>query len=494
MVMEKTDYDAIVIGAGAGGAPCAALLANKGLRVLLLEKNDRPGGKAMTVSKKGFTHELWPVTGGPRLNSQFEAVLKELGMASERAGTDNIFTLYYRNSSGKYMPFSLPQPRGFDQMDQEKAIELISWLELQPEGLTELARFGADVTALTDRDIDELDEITLHEFLSPYQIPQPMYSYLAAQMNVVFVLPIDQLAASEGIKTIREMTTDGAGFYFKGGYGRLFEKYVEAFQRDGGKAIFGSKVHRIVILDGQVTGVETDAGTFGAPVVVSNAGIQPTMLKLVGEQHFDKSYVNYVKDLVPSLGLMGTRYFLNKPVLETGAHIAFADDSYWNAERSLKFKGDKVPDEMLIFTTVPSSFDPDLAPEDKQCVLASTLCPSDPEMGNTQAWWDRMDAMMDKIWPGFSQFVESREHFSPKHVSALTRDQVLAGIGGECIGLGQVVGQCGRHKPSPKAPVRGLFYVGCDAGGHGCGTHQAVDSAAKVARLVHQYHQMHSVG
>jgi prolycopene isomerase len=491
MVLAADNYDAIVVGAGPGGAACAALLAKRGLKALLVEKNDRPGGKAMTISNRGFTYELWPVAGGPRLNSQFEVVLKELGLESERTDPDNIFTFYYRSPSGEYTSHSTTQPQGSGEQDQTSALQLISWLELLPEDLTDLARFGADVAALTSQEIEALDEITYHEFLSRYQIPQPMYSFLAAQMNVVFVLPIDQLAASEGVKTLREMTTDGAGFYYKGGYGRLFEKYVEAFRRDGGVAIFGTRVERVIIQEGQVEGVVTDQGIFHAPIVISNVGIQPTVLKLAGVEHFDKSYVNYVKDLVPSLGLMGIRYFLNRPVLKTGAHIAFSDDSYWNVERSLKAKRGNVPDELLIFATVPSCFDPDLAPAGKQCVLASTLCPSDPEMKDTQGFWDKMDEMMDKIWPGFSQHIESKEQYGTQHVSALTRDYVLPGIGGECIGLGQVVGQCGRHKPSAKAPVRGLFYVGCDAGGYGCGTHQAVDSAVKVARLVHQYYQMH---
>ena len=48
-----------------------------------------------------------------------------------------------------------------------------------------------------------------------------------------------------------------------------------------------------------------------------------------------------------------------------------------------------------------------------------------------------------------------------------------------------------QRSPTAKAPLRGLFYVGCDAGGYGCGTHQAVDSAFKVAHMVIQYHQMH---
>jgi hypothetical protein len=71
-------------------------------------------------------------------------------------------------------------------------------------------------------------------------------------------------------------------------------------------------------------------------------------------------------------------------------------------------------------------------------------------------------------------------------------DHLLPGQGGECIGLAQIVGQCGSHKPSAQAPVRGLYYVGCDAGGYGCGTHQAVDSGVNVAQLVQRAHVVHA--
>jgi len=54
-----------------------------------------------------------------------------------------------------------------------------------------------------------------------------------------------------------------------------------------------------------------------------------------------------------------------------------------------------------------------------------------------------------------------------------------------------VIGQGGGLKPSVKAPVQGLFYVGCDAGGYGVGTQQAVDSGLNVTRAVHRYHLMH---
>jgi len=460
-------YDVIVVGAGPGGSACAALLAKGGMKTLLLEKNDRPGGKALTVSRGGFRYELWPVAGGPAQNTQFEAVLRELGMEAEIL-TPGV-TILYRGPSGEYAPYD---PFG-------------------PDMTEESGRFFTDLISMTPQEIDALDDITFHDFLSRYRIPQSLYSFMAVESNISFVEPIDLLAASEAVKTWQDLIKGMAGCYFKGGYGRLFETFAEAVKRYGGDVRLRTRVERITVENGQVRGVVTDKGAFQAPIVVSNAGIQPTALKLVGEEQFDKGYANYVKDLVPSLGLMGTRYFLSKPVLEQSFYGAYSDDSYWNMERFLRAKAGQIPEEVIVFMVVPSVFDPALAPEGKQCALASTLCPPDPEMKDLEKWWDKLDEMVAKIWPEIPQYTEHKERYSPADVSAATRDHVLPGQGGEVIGLGQVVGQCGRHKPSAKAPLRGLFYVGCDAGGYGVGTHQAVDSAVNVARMVLQYHQTH---
>jgi prolycopene isomerase len=188
---------------------------------------------------------------------------------------------------------------------------------------------------------------------------------------------------------------------------------------------------------------------------------------------------------------MGIRYFLSKPVLERAIYVQATDDNYWNVERYLKAKEGEIPDESWVFITIPSVYDPSLAPEGKQCALASTVCPPDAAMKDAQMYWDRLDETVAKVWPEVIENTEKKEYYSTADVSAVTRDHVLPGQGGECIGLAQIVGQCGRHKPSPKAPLRGLFYVGCDAGGYGCGTHQAVDSAVNVSRMVLQYYQTH---
>ncbi|TET96592.1 MAG: hypothetical protein E3J29_05415, partial [Dehalococcoidia bacterium] len=302
--------------------------------------------------------------------------------------------------------------------------------------------------------------------------------------NILFVVPIDLLAASEAIKTFRDFIAGGAMRYASGGYGRVAEVFAQAVERYGGQVRMGTAVERIAVENGAVSGVITQAGSFGAPIVVSDAGIQPTVLNLVGEGHFDKGYVNYVKGLLPSWALAGIRYFLSRPVFQYPVNIAFSDDSYWDTERFLRIKAGELPDEAIVFIVVPSLYDPGLAPEGKQCALAATLCSPDPEASDAEVWWNKLDEMVDTLWPDLRPHVEREERYSAAQVSSLTRDHVLPGQGGECIGLAQIVGQCGRHKPLARAPILGLYYVGCDAGGYGCGTHQAVDSGAAVARLV----------
>jgi len=471
--MVNAAHDAIVVGAGPGGSVCAALLAKEGLRTLLVEKNDRPGGKALTVSRRGFSYELWPIASGPIRGGRWEELISELELDVELVVTEGLGPILYRSPSGEYLPYQDPGP--------------VPPTPEESEGLSQLVN---DMMSLTPQEIEALDDVTWHEFISRYRLPQAARSRLGVQANLVFVAPVELVAASEMVKTLRDMRSGGAG-YIKGGFGKIFEACAKVVERYGGEVKLRTKVERIAVEDGQVRGVATDKGAFHAPIVISNAGLQPTVLKLVGEEHFDKGYVNYIKDLVPSDGGIGIRYFLNKPVLQHHTYVSFSDDNYWNVERAEKARAGQLPEDLFLLVIVPSVFDPDLAPPGKQCALVVTACPPGVDLKDPQAWWDKLDQTVANIWPELPQHIEHKECFGPADISAISRDHVLPGQGGEVIGLGQVVGQCGRHKPSARAPLRGLFYVGCDAGGYGCGTHHAADSAFKVAHMVLQYHQMH---
>ena len=49
-----SDYDTVIIGSGVGGTAVGALLASKNLNMLLIEKNEKIGGRCSTYEKNGF--------------------------------------------------------------------------------------------------------------------------------------------------------------------------------------------------------------------------------------------------------------------------------------------------------------------------------------------------------------------------------------------------------------------------------------------------------
>ncbi len=480
--MSSNKYDAIVVGAGPGGTTCAALLQKWGLKTLLLDKNDRVGGKSMVVSKMGYSYELWPVLATPMMNTKFHEVMQELGVEAKMsqmvpAGAGGGF-LYRPGKSNKHELYLLVPPIMYPD-------------SLTAEGKEKADKLFNDMVAMEQADFDALDDVNFHDFIKRYDVPQSVYSYMAVMCNILFVEPIDITSASEMARTMKDFVTKLGSAYFMGGQGKLFETFAAAFKRDGGDLKLNTRVERIIVEDGQVKGVYTSKGAFYAPIVISNAGIQPTALKLVGEEHFDKSYVNRIRSLVPSLGLIGSRYFLDKVVFPDCAYIIYSDDSWWNMERYMKAKAGDIPSDMLTIIFNPSGFDPSLAPEGKQCIQTATLFPADPKIKNQKAWIDEFERQIIKFEPQLKNHIIRREDYTTTDVSRMTRDGVVPGQGGECIGLGQMVGQCGQYKPSPVAPIQGLFYVGVDAGGYGVGIHHATDSATKVAPKVLQYFQTH---
>lgn len=143
------------------------------------------------------------------------------------------------------------------------------------------------------------------------------------------------------------------------------------------------------------------------------------------------------------------------------------------------------PDVPLIAIDVPSEFDPSLSPDpDHQIANCQVFCSADPESEMAEEAIRRGEAIIDELWPDLKHHILRKEPYGPKQVSGLSRDSVLPGCGGEAVGIAQVVGQCGKSKPDPRTPLPGLYIVGCDAGGRGAGTHQAMDSGFVVAEMV----------
>lgn len=482
--MADKQYDVIVIGSGPGGSSCATLLQKRGIRTLLIEKNSFLGGKMLSPKKDGWAYDFFPHGQVPMRQPAFESIFEELGVGDEFRPSIRpddprpAYGIGYRRRDWTdYRIASLAQTMsdatpffglwGIDEREQQKAIAFMTELVTMPES-----------------ELDRLDDVSMHEFLSRHDVPYELYSYMAMHANASLAEPIDLVAASEQIVIFKHIMLQGGGGQYKDGFGALTEVMLREFEKNGGDVLRSNKVERILVEDGAVRGVVSAKGTFAAPVVVSSAGLQPTVLKLVGPEHFDRSYVNYVKGLAPGWGFTSIRYFLSRPVMNVAMFSAYSDESWWNMERFLRVKEGRIPEEVILFVVNHCFFDAEAAPPGKQVLVAGTVCSPDPEAKEIDGLWKRMGEHMAQFFPGIAAVTERRECSGPRDISNMTRDSVLPGQGGECVGLGQVVGQCGKRKPNPAAPIRGLYYAGADAGGAGMGTHQAARSGTEVARLV----------
>ena len=477
-------YDVIVIGAGPGGVTCAALLAKKGLSVLVLDKNQQVGGKQMAV--KGYNTELWP-TGGLPVNggSWFEA-FKALGIESKFRVSVKDISMLYRRSGGQWQhtvtkmdPYVLPDPNllfdqwGLNAKEREVALKLLAEIALMP----------------SDK-INALDDTTVREYLEQYgDVPRTVYGYFAFLTHAFNVGLVDLVPMSEVIKAFQRLMNQALAYPI-GGYGRMSEDIAEVIKECGGQIKNKTRVEKILIEDGRAVGVVARDAVFRAPIIVSNAGLQPTVLKLVGEQYYDKSYVDYVKNLLPSNGFTGCHYVLSKPVLKYGLYQVWSEDAWWDMERQDAVRSGKMPADLVVTVIVPTIYDTDMGPAGKQLVVFGTPCSPDPSDKTIAALWKKTDQQMAEMFPEIVPFIESKGPYSgPAQVSALSRDQVLPAQGGEACGLCVTIGQCGKYKPSAKSPIPGLFYVGFDAGSTAfMGSQQAVDSGLRVAPLVYRQH------
>ena len=371
-------FDVIVVGAGFGGSTVAACLAERGRRVLLLDKNRRAGGKAITVHRSQARYELWPIAGGPAENSRFDELAQLLGAAPEQVlvRPDQAADFIYLPPAGTTRAFTVPARA---VQNPFAVVRLLGRIGVPPWRLGGFLAMCSLTVTLPHVVVDRLDTISFLTWMRRFRLPPPVLSYMAALVNLLFVVPVDRLPASEALHTLRDFYWGGAGRYHAGGYGQMAELAAHHVAKRGGSFLPSTRVQRVCIDDGRATGVHTTRGHFTAPVVISNAGIQPTVLRLVGTQQFAPRYVEHVMALQPSLALAGVRYHLSEPVFDRPMSVVFSDDGYWTEDRYQRALGGHWPRHPLLFVTVPSLYDRTLAgPSSPQIALLGVISSPDP--------------------------------------------------------------------------------------------------------------------
>ncbi|GAA4642640.1 phytoene desaturase family protein [Gordonia humi] len=298
-------YDAIVIGAGAGGLFAAARLAKSGYRTLVVEQLDKVGGRASTTEIDGF-----------KVNDG--AIVIELGGITEETCAE----------VGAEFDIREPNPPILYRIGN-KDVDVTGggWGLL----LGKLTRQGAKLVkgigaARNDSGLPE-DELSTADWVRKYTKNEGVHGIFRNMCASVFAVSSEELPARVFLTYFtRKSAFKRFGFHPAGSIG-LWESLADAFTELGGDLWLSADATSIHVEDGRVTGVTVHRDgadvEVSAPIVVSDTGPFAT-LELAGREAFPAEYVSLVEARNRPCAMIAVNFASQEPLMEAPGMLSFA--------------------------------------------------------------------------------------------------------------------------------------------------------------------------
>ena len=450
--------DVIIIGAGAAGLGCGALLSQKGLKVVLFEKEPYTGGRAISVNYKGYI-----------LDKGFH--LLTLGEASPCA------ELLQR--VGRRLVLAESYTDGVQIWRKGGWQDITEFRKQSPESNRAFKKVIQDILSMSQDEVEALDHVSLKSWLEETTQDQAVLELLGLAGFWFGVNDPSDMAASEIIHEIKRNLEKnhamGIGCEPEGGYVNIIRPLIDVIQESGGQIFTCKKVNQIVIEKNVARGAMVEKADaefpselmdikipegdfFKAPVIICTVPLRqiPGILPWQELPSWFRDRINFLKNQAGLGGLMvamGIRRMVSK------------SRKYFVAINT--------PRERLIFEALfMSNIDPSTAPEGKQLFLTGCF-------GDIQDIWEN-----GRVRPGLlGEVLDTTSQFFPE-----VMQEKEWSIDTAIQGLMPVIakpGLVGRHKIQSVCPnIKGLFFAGDGYEGRGVGINHAMDSAMNCVQSV----------
>ncbi len=483
----QNQYDLIVIGSGMGGLTVASLMAQRGKRVLVLERHFKAGGFTHTFQRGRFHWDVGLHYVG------------EMGEGSTMRGLFDLVTggrVRWSPMPDRYDRFRYPGLEFDVPSGKRRFVEALT--ERFPHERRAIRRYVRDVrraalgfTAQTMRNngsavargigwlAGRVLRCDMQQTTKAYlegHIRDPRLRALLASQWGDYGLPPEQ-SPFPLHALIATHYLEGA-WYPEGGAGTIADAVRGIVEAHGGKFLLSREVAEVLIRDGKAAGVRLSNGEeYFAPAVVSNAGAAVTYLKLVPDGYpiaFRDDLKRFVESHPPTSAISLYIGFRRDP-----RELGFQGENYWlygdlDHDRTFAERDAWIRDgrPRMAYLSFPSLKDPRAKSHTAEIL---TMAGYETFARWREQPWLRRDAdykalkerladtlieYVDQQFPGFADLVEYRELATP-----LTNESMTGHVRGGIYGLPAVAE---RYQPrnrawsSARTPLPGLYLTGAD--------------------------------
>lgn len=458
---------AIVIGSGFAGLSAATHLADAGFQVLVLEKNDQPGGRARQFEAAGFTFDMGPSWYWmPDVFEQYFATFgKKVGDYYGLDRLDPSYRVYFGEDD--FLDLSAQSEELYDMFERiepgssKELRQFLKDAEYKYEvGINDLVRKpGRSVLEFADWRVAK-GVLQLELFSSIQSVVRKRFKNPKLRSLLEFpVLFLGAMAkdtpALYSLMNYADMI--GGTWYPKGGMYRIVEAMVSLAKEKGVEMRLGQEVTRIELKNGIAIGAHTSDGFFEADILIAGADynhVEQNLLPPEGRMYSPKYWEK--RKMAPSSLL----YYigLDKPLNGVLHHTLFFDESLEDHGSEI-YEHPKWPTRPLFYVSCVSKTDPESAPKGMENVFI--LIPTAPgleENPDTRAKY--LNIVLDRLEKLTKQNVRDHIVYQRSYAHREFIEDYHA-FKGNAYGLANTLDQTAILKPAMKSKkVKNLYFTG----------------------------------